>query len=213
MGKQIKSKDRVDSFAEVVTNEREVNNILDLVKSETERLESRFLEPACGDGAFLIKVFERKLEILIQKFKKNKYEFEKFSIVMMGSIYGIEILKDNVEKTRKDLFEKYKENYTKSFESKINKNFIKSIEFIINKNIIHGDAVSLMQVDSNEPIVFSEWSVINNKVKRKDFTFQNLLNHEPFGEDTLFSDLGEDVWLPSPKKDYPLSSFDEVFKS
>ena len=74
--------------------------MLDLVKQETERLDSRFLEPACGDGNFLIKVLERKMDVLLSRYKKNKYEFEKNSVVVISSIYGIDILEDNVEETQ-----------------------------------------------------------------------------------------------------------------
>ena len=81
MNNQIKSKERVTEHGEVYTSEREVNNMLDLVKQETERLDSRFLEPACGDGNFLIKVLERKMNVLLSRYKKNQYEIEKNSVV------------------------------------------------------------------------------------------------------------------------------------
>jgi predicted glycosyltransferase len=99
--KQIKSKERVSQHGEVYTSEREVNNMLDLVKNETERLDSRFLEPACGDGNFLINILERKMNILVSRYKKQQHEFEKYSIVVISSIYGIDILKDNIDERKK----------------------------------------------------------------------------------------------------------------
>ena len=84
MENQVKSKERVTEFGEVYTSQREVNAMLDLVKQETERLDSRFLEPACGDGNFLIEVLNRKLEVLVKSCKKNQYEFEKNSVVVLG---------------------------------------------------------------------------------------------------------------------------------
>ena len=115
MNTQVKSKERVTDFGEVNTSQREVNAMLDLVRQETERLDSRFLEPACGDGNFLIEVLNRKLSILVKKFKKNQYEFERNSVVVIGSIYGVDILMDNTKSARKRLFERFLEVYKKYF--------------------------------------------------------------------------------------------------
>jgi len=149
MSKQVKSKERVSEFGEVNTSEREVNAMLDLAKQETERLDSRFLEPACGDGNFLIEVLNRKLEILVKKYKKNQYEFEKNSVVVVGSIYGVDILKDNTLLARERLFDRFFEVYNQHFNEYLNNNLIKSIKFILDKNIIHGDALTLKKVDSH----------------------------------------------------------------
>ena len=86
--------------------------MLDLVKQETERLDSRFLEPACGDGNFLIAVLNRKLEILVKNYKKNQYEFERNSVVVIGSIYGIDILEDNAQSARDRLFDRFFKVFT-----------------------------------------------------------------------------------------------------
>ena len=93
--KQVKSKQRVADHGEVFTAEREVIAMLDLVKDETERIDSRFLEPACGEGAFLTKILERKLNVVIAKYSKSEHDFEKQSIIALSSIYGIDILTDN----------------------------------------------------------------------------------------------------------------------
>ncbi len=154
MPKQVKSKQRVSEFGEVNTSKREVESMLDLVIHETERLDSRFLEPACGDGNFLIEVLRRKLRILVKNYKNNQYEFEKNSIVMIGSIYGLEILEDNAESARKRLFTEFLKVYEKHFRKNINKNLIKSIKYILKRNIIHGDALTLKQVTSEKPVIF-----------------------------------------------------------
>ena len=213
MNNQVKSKERVSDFGEVNTSEREVNAMLDLVKQETERLDSRFLEPACGDGNFLIEVLNRKLEILVKKYKKNQYEFEKNAVVVIGSIYGVDILKDNAQSARDRLFDRFVEVYKKHFKEYLNNNLIKSIKFILDKNIIHGDALTLKQVDSENPVTFSEWAIINSKLKRRDFTLSDLIAYSPFEKGTLFSDVGEEVNIPDPIKEYPLVNYDEVFKT
>lgn len=207
MNRQIKSKERVSDHGEVFTSEREVNNMLDLVKQETERLDSRFLEPACGDGNFLIKVLERKMNVLLTKYKKNQYEFEKQSVVVISSIYGIDILEDNVEETKNRLFNYYKSVYLKIFKGMENEELMNTLWYILSKNIIHGDALSLKKSDSEEPVTFCEWSLINNSVKRRDFTFEHLLQNTPLEGLNLFSDLGEDVFIPTPIKDYPLTHY------
>ena len=213
MNNQVKSKARVADFGEVNTSEREVNSMLDLVKQETERLDSRFLEPACGDGNFLIEVLNRKLEILVKKYKKNQYEFERNSIVVVGSIYGVDILADNAQSARERLFNKFIEVYEKYFKKNLNENLIESVRFILNKNIIHGDALTLKQVDTENPVTFSEWAIINNKLKRRDFTLSDLLAYAPFAKGTLFSDMGDEVHIPSPIKDFKLVNYDEAHKA
>ena len=208
----IKNKDRVLNFGEVNTSSREINEMLDLVKNETQRLDSRFLEPACGDGNFLINVLERKLEVLIKKYSQNKYEFEKYGILLVGSIYGIDILKDNVLKARQRLIDKFVQVYKKCFRKNLNRDFIESVKFIVQKNILYGDAINFQYVDSDKPLVFSEWSIFKNKIKRRDFVFSELFIYSDFNEPNLFSQVSEDVEIPPPLKTFPLVNFDKVYE-
>ena len=152
--KQIKNRDRVTKFAEVNTSQKEIVNMLNLVEQETLRIESRFLESACGDGNFLLEILSRKIDILSTKYKKNQYEFERNSIVMVGSLYGIDILLDNTLTAKKKLLDKFLQKYNELFQETISEEFIKSIQFIIDKNIVHGDALTLNKVNSKEPNSF-----------------------------------------------------------
>ncbi len=206
----MKSIARVVKFGEVNTSPREVNAMLDLVKSETERFDSRFLEPACGDGNFLLAVLDRKLDILAKQFSKNQYEFEKNGVVVISSIYGIDILEDNIKLAIQRLFDKFMSVYEKQFHKSLNQKLIQSVKFILGKNIIHADALTLKNVDSNEPIIFCEWSMISNKIKRRDFALSTLLDYAPFGKGSLFSDLGQNVFIPDPIREYPPINFYEV---
>ena len=113
----IKSRERVSQHGEVFTAQREVNAMLDLVKPETERIESRFLEPACGNGNFLAEILCRKLTILSSRFSRSRIDYEFNAIVAVGSIYGIEIQSDNVEECRIRLFEIFREEYLKLFKN------------------------------------------------------------------------------------------------
>ena len=210
--KQIKNRDRVTKFAEVNTSQKEIVNMLNLVEQETLRIESRFLESACGDGNFLLEILSRKIDILSKKYKKNQYEFERNSIVMVGSLYGIDILLDNTLTAKKKLLDKFLQKYNELFQETISEEFIKSIQFIIDKNIVHGDALTLNKVNSKEPIVFSQCNIIDNKVKRRDYSFANLISYAPFDKDTLFSDLGDEVSIPKTVKDYNLVDYKKVYR-
>jgi SAM-dependent methyltransferase len=212
MEKQVVSKKRVSDHGEVLTGKREVNAMLDLVKSETERIDSRFLEPACGTGNFLTEILERKLRVVESRYKKSQLEYERNAVLAISSIYGIDILEDNVEQCRQRLFGIFDLNYLRLFKNKTNDNCRESVRFILERNIIHGDALSLKTVGDNpKPIVFSEWSPVNGSMlKRRDFTFHGLLEHAAIKELPLFSDLGEDVFIPTPEKEYPLTHFLEV---
>jgi len=207
---QIKDKSRVSNFGEVLTSKREVLDMLNLVNTETSRLDSRFLEPACGDGNFLTEVLNFKLDILEKNYTKNQYEFEKFSIQIFTSIYGIDILEDNIISARERLFNQYFDLYNKKFKSNINQKLLDCIKYILKLNLVHADALSLKKVKNDKFIIFSEWSLVNDKIKRRDFEFKNLIDYAPFEKGTLFSDLGDEVIIPSPTKEYPLTHFLDI---
>lgn len=209
MTDQIKSKQRVTDHGEVFTSEREVNAMLDLVKQETERIDSRFLEPACGTGNFLVEILRRKLDVVETRYKKNQLDYERYSVIAVSSIYGVELLSDNAEACRERLLDIFVERYTKLYKKETKKECIRSIKYILGRNIVVGDALTLKTVgDKEEPIVFSEWSSVNGSmVKRRDYTLANLLANQPMDEPNLFSDLGDKAFLPTPVKDYPLIHF------
>jgi hypothetical protein len=206
---QVKSKQRVADHGEVYTAEREVTAMLDLVKQETERIDSRFLEPACGTGNFLVEILRRKLEVVQTRYAKNQLDFERYSVVAISSIYGVDILKDNVKDCQDRLFRIFNEMYTIHYKENCNEDCRKSIRFILSRNILWGDALSLKTPDEQEtPILFSEWSAINGSmIKRRDFTLDKLLKPRHSKPDTLFSDLGEEAFLPKPVAEFPLTHF------
>jgi len=109
---QVKSKERVANHGEVFTAEREVKAMCDLVKQETERVESRFLEPACGNGNFLAEVLSRKLAVVKDRYGKSPADYEKYSVLAVTSIYGVELLPDNAAECRARLFALWDEAYT-----------------------------------------------------------------------------------------------------
>ena len=199
--KSIKSKKRVIEHGEVYTSQREVNAMLDLVKNETERIDSRFLEPACGNGNFLAEVLKRKLAIVKKRYSKNQLEFEKYSVLAISSIYGVEILKDNVLECRERLFEIFNVLYNKLYKKNCKEKCNSSIRFILKRNIIWGNALDFSRPGSRIPIVFSEWSLITgSKIKRKDFIFKFLV--EKTHQYSLFNDLGDSAEIDEPVKEF-----------
>ena len=206
---QVKSKKRVADHGEVFTSAREVNAMLDLVKQETERIESRFLEPACGDGNFLAEILNRKLIVVENRYKKSQLEYERNAIAAVSSVYGIDILEDNVFACRERLLGIFNDFYSRNYKDKINPQCVEAAKFILDKNIIWGDALDLTAGQAKrEPIVFSEWSPVNGSlVKRRDFTYEHLVVSI---HGSLFSDLGDDAYIPTPTKEFPLTHFLEL---
>lgn len=157
--KQIKSKQRVADYGEVYTNDREVKAMCDLVKDETERIDSRFLEPACGNGNFLAEILTRKLGVCKRKYKRSPLDYEKYSVLAASSIYGVDILQDNVLDCRRRMFTIWDKQYKAVCKSMCNEQTKEAVKFIFSRNIVCGNALTLMTVDENGndtdiPIVF-----------------------------------------------------------
>jgi hypothetical protein len=227
MESQIISKKRVADHGEVLTGEREVNAMLDLVKQETERIESRFLEPACGTGNFLTVILKRKLVVVEKRYGESQLDFERNAICAVSSLYGIDILPDNVSQCRERLFDVFDAVYERLFPGTSKAGCREAVRFILTRNIIWGNALTYEGGGKPpKPIIFSEWSFPFNdsRIIRRDFTFQGLLRHEEtrevllFPEQAikenrqlgLFSDQGEDVYIPKPVKDFPPVHFMEI---
>lgn len=213
---QVKSKERVEEHGEVFTNEREVNAMLDLVKDETERIDSRFLEPACGDGNFLTEVLRRKLDVVTQRYGSIPLEYERYAFVAVSSIYGIDILPDNVIDCRERLYEQADAEYSRVCKGETRDAFREAIRYVLERNIVCGDALTLTSNDG-KPIVFPEWSLVTgNKVKRRDFTFASLLNKSEaqpsfdMVDDLDVDETDPDTVIPTPVREYPLTDYLEV---
>jgi hypothetical protein len=206
--KQVKSKKRVTDHGEVFTNEREVNAMLDLVKHETERIDSRFLEPAAGNGNFLAEILRRKLTIVDQRYSKSQLEWERYSVIAVSSIYGVDILEDNTFECQERLFHLFDEVYSKRFKEKCKTECRQAVLFLFKRNILWGDALDLKNPVTKEPIIFSEWSAVSDlMMKRRDFKLDMLMRATAAAPNTLFSDLGDEAFIPEPIKEYPLVHF------
>jgi hypothetical protein len=219
MQEQVISKQRIADYGEVFTSPEIVNAMLNLVKQETERIDSRFLEPACGTGNFLTEILCRKLDAVDKNYRRSQLEFERNLVLAVSSIYGIDILEDNVIECRKRLFEMANESYTALFKTKSKDACRRTLKYILHKNIIWGDALDLKTVGpETHQILFAEWSfpLHNSLIKRRDFVFAELLasdnTDQPdlFSKNRHFSDLGERVFLPTETHSYPPVHFLKV---
>jgi hypothetical protein len=209
VNKLIKSKSRVANFGEVFTPEFIVNSMLDLVRSETENINSKFLEPACGNGNFLVEVLKRKLLIIKNRYKKSQHEYETNSIIAIGSLYGIDLMSDNVKECKKRLFNSFKEMYLELYKKDYKDRLFEIAEFVLEKNIIQADALTMKTVGGNiKPIIFSQWSLVgSNKIKRIDYEYNSLFANYSIFEPMEVSDLGEEAFIPKAIKDYPLTHY------
>jgi len=211
--RQVKSKKRVADHGEVFTAAREVNAMLDLVKNETERIDSRFLEPACGTGNFLVEILNRKLKVVTARYKRNQSEWERYCFIAVSSIYGVDILEDNCVECRKRLFDIVDGVYKKLYNKKTTDTFRASIKFLFEKNIIWGDALTMKQVGKgkeNEPITFSEWSAVNGtNIKRRDYTLSHLLETAKYDEPNQPGLLAADKTkaIPRPVAEYTMCHY------
>ena len=179
--KQIKSRKRVVDHGEGFTNERGVKAMCDLVNDETQRIDSRFLEPACGDGNFLAEILDRKLAVVKKKYRRSVMDFEKNSLLAVSSLYGVDIMMDNVIACRERLFKIWDKQYKAVCKKECSEDMRDYIRFILSKNIVCGNALTLHEVDENgndteDPILFSEWGFVTGpQLARSEYTFDEIL--------------------------------------
>lgn len=211
---QVKSKQRIEDHGEVFTSEREVNAMLDLVKQETERIDSRFLEPACGTGNFLIEILGRKLAVLHSRYGRSPHEYEKYVILTLTCAYGVELLNDNVQECQERLFQLWNLEYFRNCPSIYSESCRQAARFILQRNILCGDALTL-KAEDGEPIIFSEWLlVMGDFIKRRDFQLDELFQDQDL-TDPHFStkwtyDEEVKAFMPKPINEYPPINYRRV---
>src|SRR6202795_4512661 len=195
----IKSKRRVADHGEVLTPGWLVEKMLDLVKGETGRIDSRFLETACGSGNFLVPVLQRKLAAVESKFGKAEFERRHYALLAVMCTYGIEILADNIAECRANMLEVFAEylNLDETDE------FYLAAFYVLSQNLVHGDAMT-MHTHDGQPITFAEWGYLGKgKFQRRDFRLEVLTQMSTFSqEDSLLSHLGKHE-IFAPAKTYP----------
>jgi hypothetical protein len=202
----IKSKTRVAAHGEVFTPPWMVEAMLNLVKDEAARIDSRFLEPACGGGNFLVQILRRKLAAVQMKYGKSDFERRHYALLALMCIYGIELLVDNIAECRANLLEIFAD-YLNLNESD---DLYRAASYVLSQNLVHGDAIK-MRTHNGQPIIFAEWGYLGKgKFQRRDFRLDILSGSSAFSaEDSLFAHLGKHE-LFTPTKTYPLLAVKEL---
>ncbi len=202
----IKSRKRVADHGEVFTPAWMVDAMLDLVKEESERIDSRFLEPACGSGNFIVKVLRRKLAAVESKFGKSDFEKQHYALLALMCIYGIELLADNIAECRENMLEIFADYLSLQAPDDL----YRAASCVLSQNLVHGDALT-MCTSHKEPITFAEWGYLGKgKFQRRDFRFDVLTGSSAFSaEDSLFAHLGKhEIFMPT--KTYPPMTVSEL---
>ena len=206
MSSLIKTKKRVADHGEVFTPLWMVEAMLNLVKDETERIDSRFLEPACGSGNFLVRVLQRKLAAVELKFGKSDFEKWQYALLAVMCLYGIELLEDNIAECRANMLEILADylNLEKSDQ------LYRAASYVLTQNLIHGDALKMRTSDGG-PIIFAEWGYLGKgKFQRRDFRLDTLTLSSTFSaEGSLFAHLGKHE-IFRPMKAYPPVTLSEL---
>ena len=195
----VKSKQRVADHGEVFTPPWMVEAMLSLVSTEAERIDSRFLEPACGSGNFLVPVLRRKLHAVEKKYGKSDFEKRHYALFGLMCIYGIELLEDNVAECREDMLQ----ILIGYLDLDASDDLYRAATYVLSRNIVHGDALTMLTT-AGKPILFAEWGYLGKgRFQRRDFCFDTLTQVSAFRrEGTLFADLGRDEVF-TPVKSYP----------
>lgn len=200
----VKSKQRVADHGEVFTPRWLVDDMLDLVKSETERIDSRFLEPACGSGNFLVLVLERKLAAVHARYGKSDFEKRHYALFGLMCIYGIELLEDNAAECRENL----EGTFTRVLKLGPNDALLLAARAVLDVNIVQGDALAMTDA-AGDPIVFPEWGYLGRgKFQRRDFRF-DALTQRSAASGTLF-DAFEEHEIFTPVRTYPAMTVQEL---
>lgn len=184
--KIIKSKQRVQNHGEVFTPKRIVKEILNMpnIREACQNPTSTFLEPAAGEGVFLVQVLNRKLKMVAKNYSEDITRFENYSLLALSTLYGVELLEDNAQKCVMNMYQVYYDAYLRQVSehsSKVKNRVLDSAKLIISKNIAQGNFLTKLSVTGN-PLVFSEWQVINLRkntktinVQRTEYTLEEIL--------------------------------------
>ena len=201
----VKSKQRVADHGEVFTPAWMVEAMLDLVKGETERIDSRFLEPACGDGNFLVPVLRRKLAAVELKYGKSDFERRHYALLSLMCIYGIELLPDNIAECRANLLEIFAED----LKLVPSDDLCRAACYVLSQNLVHGNAMTML-TEHGLPLTFAEWGYLGKgKFQRRDFPHNALTKSSAYKssasdtDDLFYSDRGKHESMTPTKTIYP----------
>jgi N-6 DNA Methylase. len=203
----VKSKQRVADHGEVFTPAWMVEAMLDLVKDETERIDSRFLEPACGSGNFLVQILRRKLAAVELKYGKSDFERRHYALLALMCLYGIELLPDNIKECRANLLEIFAEYLNLDPSDDL----YRAASYVLSQNLVHGDALTMRTHDAL-PMTFAEWGYLGKgRFQRRDFRFDSLTQAAAYrAEGSLFANVGKHEIFEPIKPTYPTMTVNDL---
>jgi hypothetical protein len=191
----VKSKQRVADHGEVFTPAWMVDAMLDLVKPETERVDARFLEPACGSGNFIVPILRRKLAVVDAKYGKFEFERQHYALLGLMCIYGIELLADNIAECRANMLALFASHLNLSEAHDL----YRAAAHVLAVNLVHGDALTMCGTNG-QAIHFADWAYVGKgKFQRRDFRLDVLTGSSKYSEEgSLFADMGKhDIFTPT----------------
>lgn len=202
----IRTRKRVADHGEVFTSSWMVEAMLDLVKEESDRIDSRFLEPACGSGNFLVPILSRKLAAVEMKFGRSAFEKRNFALLGLMCIYGVELLSDNIAECRENLLRTFATYLDLDARDELHR----AARYVLSQNVVHGDALTMLD-DSKQPIAFPEWGYLGKgRFQRRDFRFDVLTHSSAFSaSDSLFAHLGKHE-IFTPIRTYPICTIKKL---
>lgn len=205
----IKSKRRVADHGEVFTPPWLVQKMLDLVKGETERIDARVLEPACGSGNFLVPILQCKLAAVELKFGKSDFERQHYALFGLMCCYGVELLLDNIIECRGNMMEVFAEYLDIGSDDEL----YRAALFVLSLNLVHGDAMTMLD-ETGAPITIVEWGYLGKgKFQRRDFRLDVLIGMASFSaEGSLFAGLGKHE-IFTPASSYPPMTLSDLAAS
>ena len=222
MEKQIKSKSRVSNFGEVYTAKKQVTDMVNLVDNMASEITATVLEPACGNGNFLSEILRRKLNVVKQKYKKSKSEYEKYSVLAVSSIYGVDLMDDNVRECRERLFDIWHKAYKSVCKDETMLDCEEAVKYILKHNILCGNALTMLRVDTEgndteEPIIFAQWDLMTGDLmKRLDYRLDELMRGHNDQMDMFMYmngwkyDEETHAWIPAPIREFEPVNYWEV---
>jgi len=200
----VKSRQRVADHGEVFTPRWLVDDMLDLVKGETERIDSRFLEPACGSGNFLVPILERKLAAVQARYGRSEFEKRHYALFALMCVYGIELLPDNAAECRQNL----EGTFARVLKLNLEDDLVHAARAVLEINVVQGDALAMTDA-VGEPIVFPEWGYLGKgRYQRRDFRY-DALTQRSAASGTLF-DAFEEHEIFTPVRTYPVMTVDQI---
>ena len=196
MERQVKSKQRVSDFGEVYTAHRQVTDMLDLIPAEAVGIDTTYLEPACGNGNFIIEILKRKFALITAK---DPWTYSIFMLRCVASVYGVDIQKDNTMETVDRIVAATEKVYEKAFHRLPNTLVTDAVRKIALRNIVWGNTLT-GETGDGDPLSFHEWDIREDgSIMSKEYALTDMIRHNGVGTQPMRRHTYR--WLTSMNKE------------